>query len=434
MHAKRLLGLVGVIAAVAFLITSAGAGASAIPKIDLSTKAGVAKYLKSIGVNPKGVVIQRGLRNYAGPSCPGARWHCTNARHVFQIAAAGGNNKVDCTNPAYSGGPGIDQDCEVTQNNINGKNEAVCREDLTQSPSAVQNCEITQTNVNGDNKATVDQKIKQKDGASQTAIQTSEVDQTNTAGKNDAKVKQDIDQDTHGAVDQDQEATQSSCVKQHGPDNPQGACNEAFPPSGATGGDSSDVNQSVHQGEHAANAVVDLNQDSSVDGHVSQDTTAVATNHNGQDEHQIAEGKNAFVSQSGPMHCCTEQGTNPNDKFDVDQDSHQQTNAASYFQDEEIVGTCETTGNCKVDQSAKQNDADLHNTCEGTSCSTGIVCTSEAGEGNFGLCEPCTPDGEGGCSTSCIDCLTTFSLKRSTAHPAVRPQAARLLQRSALLH
>jgi hypothetical protein len=160
----------------------------------------------------------------------------------------------------------------------------------------------------------------------------------------------------------------------------------------------------------------------------------VAKNHNDQDEHQIAEGKNAFVSQSGPMHCCTEQGTNPGDKFDIDQDSHQQTNSDLFFQDEEIVGTCETTGNCSVDQNAKQNLANLHNTCEGTSCATGIVCTSETGEGSFGSCEPCTPDGEGGCSTSCIDCLTTFSLKRSTARPAVRPQAVRLLQRSALLH
>src|SRR4051794_18255650 len=143
-HPKRLLGFVGVIVAGTILITSAGAGTSAIPKVDLSTKAGVAKYLKSIGVNPKGVVIQRGLRNYAGPSCPGARWHCTRAKHVFQIAAAGGNNKVECTNTAYSGGPGIDQDCEVTQNNTNGNNDATCREDLTQSPTAVQNCEITQ--------------------------------------------------------------------------------------------------------------------------------------------------------------------------------------------------------------------------------------------------------------------------------------------------
>src|SRR6476646_1282970 len=110
-HAKRLLSLVGVIAAVAFLITSAGAGASAIPKIDLSTKAGVAKYLKSIGVNPKGVVIQRGLKNYAGPSCPGVRWHCTSARHVFQIAAAGGDNKVDCTTAPSEE---ADQECSVT--------------------------------------------------------------------------------------------------------------------------------------------------------------------------------------------------------------------------------------------------------------------------------------------------------------------------------
>jgi len=316
---------------------------------------------------------------------------------------------------------------------VNGNNDATCREDLTKSPTAVQNCEITQVNVNGNNKATVDQKIKQKDGDDQFASQSSQIDQTNTAGKNDAKVKQDIDQDSHGPVDQAQEADQSSCVAQHGLPS-SFACSDVSGTS-ATGDDSSDVSQSVHQGEHASNAVVDLNQESSVDGHVSQDTGGVAKNHNGQDEHQIAEGKNAFVSQSGPMHCCTDQGTNPGDKFNVDQHSHQQTNASSYFQDEEIVGTCMTTGNCVVDQSAKQNNADLHNRCEGMFCATGIVCTSETGEGTFGLCEPCTPDGESGCSTGCSPfCDITFSLKRPSARPALRPKAARLLQRSALLH
>jgi hypothetical protein len=420
-----LLGLVGVITAVAFLITSAGAGASAIPKIDLSTKAGVAKYLTSIGVNPKGVVIQRGLRNYAGPSCPGARWHCTNARHVFQIAAAGGNNKYECSQPTDPI-EGIDQNCEITQNNTNGNNDATCRETLNQSSSAVQACDINQVNVNGDNKATVDQNIMQKDGTSQSATQSSLVDQANTAGQNIAKVSQSIDQDTHGAVDQDQTADQSSCVQQHqiSSFNP---CNDVSG-GAATGKDSSDVNQSVQQGEHAGNADVNLSQDSNMDGHVSQDTTGVAKNHNNQDEHQNAEGKNAFVNQSGPMHCCTEQGTNPGDKFDVNQHSDQHTNATDFFQQEEMIGTCLTTGRCQVDEHANQNGTNEHNSCDSSDCAIGIVCTSGIGEGGpFSECTPCTGE-------SCFPDFTTFSLKHSAARPAARPQAVRLLQRSALLH
>jgi hypothetical protein len=359
---------------------------------------------------------------------------------VFQIAAAGGNNKVECTNPAYSGGPGIDQDCEVTQTNVNGNNDATCRETLNQTPSAVQACDIHQENVNGNNKATVDQNIKQKDGASQSATQSSLVDQTNMAGQNIAKVSQSIDQDTHGAVDQDQTADQSSCVKQHDPASSSfNPCNDAFG-GAATGNDSSDVNQSVQQGAHAGNAVVDLSQDSNMDGHVSQDTTGVAKNHNNQDEHQNAEGKNASVFQSGPMHCCTEQGTNPGDKFDVDQHSDQHTNASSFSQQEEMVGTCLTTGRCQVDEHANQNGTNQHNSCDSSDCAIGIVCDSGAGGegGTFSECSPCTPEfSEGefiGCFTECTECDLTFSLKRSTARPAARPQAMRLLQRSALQH
>jgi hypothetical protein len=436
-----MLGLVGVIAAVAFLITSAGAGASAIPKIDLSTKAGVAKYLKSIGVNPKGVVIQRGLRNYAGPSCPGARWHCTRSTRVFQIAATGGTNKFECSDISGTTSEGVSSSstdplsCEISQSTVNGDNIARCIEDEGTNP-ATESCVITQVNVNGDNKATVDQKIKQKDGATQVATQTSEVDQTNTAGKNDAKVSQSIDQDTHGA-DQDQTADQSSCVKQHGPLSSAFACGEVFD-TGATGNDSSDVNQSVQQGEHAGNADVNLNQDSNMDGHVSQDTTGVAKNHNNQNEHQNAEGKNAFVNQSGPMHCCTEQGTNPGDKFDVDQHSDQHTNATDFFQQEEMVGTCLTTGRCQVDEHANQNGTNEHNSCDSSDCSIGIVCASGAGGegGTFSDCTPCTPVfDEGGNVTGCsVGDFITASFSRSTARPAVRPQAVRLLQRSALLH
>ena len=444
MHAKRLLGLVGVIVAAAFLITSAGAGTSAIPKFNLSTQSGAAKYLKSIGVNPKGVVIQRGLKNYAGPSCPGARWNCTRSTRVFQIAAAGGTNKFECSDVSGTTSEGVSSSntdpltCEISQSTVTGNNIARCAEDEGTNP-ATETCVITQVNVNGDNKATVDQKIKQKDGASQDATQTSEVDQTNTAGKNDAKVNQDIDQDTHGASDQDQTANQSSCVKQHGPLSSPFAC-EDVSGTGATGSDSSDVNQSVHQGQHAGNAVVDLNQDSTVDGHVSQDTTGVAKNHNNQDEHQNAEGKNAFVNQSGPMHCCTEQGTNPSDKFDVDQHSDQHTNATSFFQQEEMVGVCLTTGRCQVDEHANQNGTTQHNSCDSSDCAIGIVCESGAGGegGTFSDCTPCEPffDEGGnieGCSVGDF-AVTTFSLKRSTARPAVRPQAVRLLQRSALLH
>lgn len=54
--------------------------------IDLSTVPKVRLYLRSLGIDPSGVVIQRGLKNYAGPHCPGPTWTCTTARRVVQLA------------------------------------------------------------------------------------------------------------------------------------------------------------------------------------------------------------------------------------------------------------------------------------------------------------------------------------------------------------
>lgn len=86
--------------AAAMLTTSAGAGANGPGAIDLSTDQAVAAYLLSIGVDSGGVVIQRGLKNYAGPFCPGAGWNCTTATRVVQVAERGGSNAFECGDPA----------------------------------------------------------------------------------------------------------------------------------------------------------------------------------------------------------------------------------------------------------------------------------------------------------------------------------------------
>ncbi len=51
------------------LVSASGAAttkAQKVTKINVSTRAAVVHYLRSIHVNPKGAVIQRGPRNYAG--------------------------------------------------------------------------------------------------------------------------------------------------------------------------------------------------------------------------------------------------------------------------------------------------------------------------------------------------------------------------------
>ena len=72
--------------------------AQKVTRIDVSTPAAVVHYLRSIHVNAKAAVIQRGGLNYAGAHCPGKAWSCvTSFRHtVVQISKRGGQNRAVC--------------------------------------------------------------------------------------------------------------------------------------------------------------------------------------------------------------------------------------------------------------------------------------------------------------------------------------------------
>jgi hypothetical protein len=101
MRAKALLSLAGAFIAAVALVSASGAAttkAQKVNKINVSTRAAVVHYLRSIHVNPKGAVIQRGLRNYAGARCPGKHWACASTKHtVVQITGHGGKNRFACT-------------------------------------------------------------------------------------------------------------------------------------------------------------------------------------------------------------------------------------------------------------------------------------------------------------------------------------------------
>src|SRR5438309_2803253 len=100
MRAKVLLSLVGATIASAALVSASGAattGPQKVTRLDVSTRAAVIHYLRSIHVNAKGAVIQRGALNYAGSRCPGEGWTCASTKHtVVQIARAGGTNRFLC--------------------------------------------------------------------------------------------------------------------------------------------------------------------------------------------------------------------------------------------------------------------------------------------------------------------------------------------------
>src|SRR3954466_1944845 len=82
------------------LVSASGAATTKtqnVTKINVSTRTAVVHYLRSIHVNAKHAVIQRGLRNYAGAHCPGTRWACASTKHtVVQITKQSGQNRFVC--------------------------------------------------------------------------------------------------------------------------------------------------------------------------------------------------------------------------------------------------------------------------------------------------------------------------------------------------
>jgi len=171
---KRLIGFGGAVVAAVALISSAGASTAAPPitkKIDLSTRGAVVKYLSSIHVDPKRVVIQRGLRNYAGSSCPGAGWTCTSTSHpVVQVASTAGRNVFQCASSS----------CAVVQTAVTAlaTNTAKC----IKTTGISQSCSITQTSATANNQAIVVQTATKLSGLTQSASQTARITQKATGG------------------------------------------------------------------------------------------------------------------------------------------------------------------------------------------------------------------------------------------------------------
>lgn len=100
MQARVSFSLLAASIAAVVLVSASGAATRNAPKIariDVSTRAAVVDYLRSMHVDSRGAVIERGARNYAGAHCPGKAWSCASTRHtVVQIARHGGQNRFAC--------------------------------------------------------------------------------------------------------------------------------------------------------------------------------------------------------------------------------------------------------------------------------------------------------------------------------------------------
>ena len=394
------LAVLAAIAATFVFVGGAGAGsershasttATALQK-QLSTAAGAATYLRSLGVHPAGVVVQRGKRNYAGPACPGPAWNCTSARRVLQVSAAGGTNSATCQRVG-SGSGVTTQTCVIVQTSTGGNNKASCVQRATAAGASVlQDCKITQTAGSGTNEAIVEQTLTQGPSCDvlpvpnsqqeQASRQTAKVVQASPAGAMSTNVTQNTTQctgtTTTGAAAQRQSTFQEFTIVQgpagFDPENP--VC------TGKSGSLDARVVQTQRHGAHAQSAATgSQTQNADLIGNVDQCSTGLAHYSVVQRDDQRAFAPLAVTQdQTGPLRCCSFQGTNPADTCTIEQVGSQQGHAlANQF--ESIIAGAATTGNCRSDASVTQNGVTNTNSESGS-----VILNDELAECQNGNC------------------------------------------------
>jgi hypothetical protein len=203
MRARVFLSLFAALIVATALASASGATtvkAAKVAHIDVSTRAAVIHYLRSIHVNAKDVVIQRGGHNYAGPSCPGEGWSCTSTAHpVVQVAQAGGKNTFACRTSKcavvqIAGGgrvaPSSTRRALQLATNTAVTNTAVCIRLLVLN----QSCTISQSSASQNNVAVIYQAAVGLLVPTQTASLTASITQraTGLSNTNTACVSQNV--------------------------------------------------------------------------------------------------------------------------------------------------------------------------------------------------------------------------------------------------
>lgn len=272
---RALFSLVGALIAAIALVSASGAAttrAQEVTRIDVSTRSAIVEYLRSIHVNPTGVVIQRGAHNYAGANCPGARWSCTTTNQpVVQVASAGGTNTFNCTTGS----------CAVIQvaNAPATVNTAKC----IKTSGLGQSCIISQSSASGDNAAGVFEREFKNSGLTQAASAAASITQQAASGSNTACVHQEIDLEgsTNASgkkakpINVALEAHQSIAITQDAPNGTNSASQDAGSDGSCVGGrltqtqtlsstaggsGSSSVTQNENATDGGANMTLDIRQ------------------------------------------------------------------------------------------------------------------------------------------------------------------------------
>jgi hypothetical protein len=445
------------------LVAGAGAGtrpAAAPEALDLSSLTKIKSYLRSIGVNPKSVVIQRAKKNYAGPNCPGKGWNCTKGTRTLQIGAV---NSYECTGGSGTNSGGT-QTCTGTGVQVGDKNTFRCIEKTSVDP-AVQQCSATQ---GGPSNYALVQQVADLGGSDpdQDATQTANITQSGS-GKNEVHIHQTIresttatgatTQDGHQVAIVDQDATGSaknfSDVHQYMDLRASGGASQMQNTEGlpvgvvdcAGAGDilspsapnqCANINQSaetagsnlqhLHQliDEDAKTSSGNQNQgtpnggiDSEVHQSISSGSFRFMAAGLGSSESHANQARRQNVSGPGtqiqidPTRCCgVSQEGGQNNHEDINQGGSQNSNRNEAEQELMLIGECNTeNGSCLITHHARNDEDHAQYNCGkvGDPCPEPAAvtnCTSTEAADYYETPGCTTPD-----DTICVECFLIFT-------------------------
>jgi hypothetical protein len=374
---------------------------------DLSTTAKIHSYLRSIGVNPRGVVIQRGERNYVGPNCPGKGWNCTKGLRVFQL---GSQNTAECTGNQCTGlvqtgdrntfrcdqrtnsNPAL-QECSVRQMgswNFARFDQVVDQDTKTDAEQdATQIVRVTQqgTGPSSKNELHVFQRIEQSMSTpgeqTQDGLQFilpfegfANVQESSSAGRNYAQLHQYLNVQGAGAATAQNQNTEvgNAPLCNVGPPGNANQCVDVPQETGDGGKNETHLHQLID--ENAKTTVGGTQTQGNVDGgnvgRVHQEVggveeesviaiaggTGSSEAHAHQARRQSASGGSSS-DQIDPTRCCgvSQEGGTGN-SMDINQSAGQTSNAENSNQDSTLIGECRTIpGTCSAHHHGKNNNA-----------------------------------------------------------------------------
>jgi len=258
--------------------------------------------------------------------------------------------------------------CTISQTTPGEKHIAVCVQSNT--PGTSQACVITQTNDSSNNYALVFQHVIDNGGPSQDFTQGSTITQSMTTfgsgtGSNFAAIVQIVKQSTKEAGDQSQTVHQFNTTDQ----------------TSTTGTNFASLNESSDQSAQSVAAIQTQLSDqdaSDPNGHINQHSAGLSRIFVTQSQVQNLTGSGTQTQTIDPR-CCSVQDTNGDDVFTITQSTKQAGNPNAQ-QDANSFGTCFSSGQCTITQSASNNNASFGpdtTTCTpGFPCSSSVSCTN----------------------------------------------------------